>query len=153
MIACYELDEPAARAGASRSIWPAVQNLLLAARARCVPNNVAAVQSARSTRGIPQARPVAYSPVHLAESRPVAERQPYGTRPSAWTVLEDKVRIDAFWDAVGLPRAPSRIVPADYRAIRAAADTLDRGGGTVWAADARDGLNGGGLGSALGAAR
>ncbi len=90
------------------------------------------------------ARCVLASP--LAESRPVAERQPYGTRPSAWTVLEDKVRIDAFWDAAGLPRAPSRIVPADYRAIRAAADALDRGGGTVWAADARDGLNGGGLG-------
>ena len=90
------------------------------------------------------ARCVLASP--LAESRPVAQREPYGTRPSAWTVLEDKVRIDAFWDAAGLPRAPSRIVPADYRAIRAAADTLDRGGGTVWAADARDGLNGGGLG-------
>ena len=90
------------------------------------------------------ARCVLASP--LAESRPIAERQPYATRPAAWTVLEDKVRIDAFWDAVGLPRAPSRIVPADYRAIRAAADTLDRGSGTVWSADARDGLNGGGLG-------
>lgn len=45
VIACYEFDEPAARAGASRSIWPAVQNLLLAARARFLPNNVAAVQS------------------------------------------------------------------------------------------------------------
>ena len=36
------------------------------------------------------ARCVLASP--LAESRPVAQRQPYGTRPWAWTVLEDKVQ-------------------------------------------------------------
>jgi len=82
----------------------------------------------------------------LAGSRTVARRRSYGMRPPAWQALEDKVRIDAFWDAVGVPRAPSRIVAADYPAIRNAADELNRGSGTVWAADARDGLNGGGLG-------
>lgn len=82
----------------------------------------------------------------LAASRTAAPRTPYGARPAAWAALEDKVEIDAFWDAVGVKRAPSQIVPADYEAIRTAAMALDRGLGTVWAADARDGTHGGGLG-------
>ncbi|MXY55313.1 MAG: hypothetical protein F4029_03895 [Gammaproteobacteria bacterium] len=82
----------------------------------------------------------------LAASRTVAPRRPYGARPAAWAALEDKVQIDAFWDAAGIARAPSRIVPADYDAITTAAEALDRGLGTVWAADARDGTHGGGLG-------
>ena len=82
----------------------------------------------------------------LAASRTEGPRRPYGARPAAWAELEDKVRIDAFWDAAGVDRAPSRIVPADYGAIATAAKALDRGLGTVWAADARDGTHGGGLG-------
>ena len=82
----------------------------------------------------------------LAASGITAPRTPYGARPAAWATLEDKVRIDAFWDATGIERAPSRIVPADYDAIRTTAKALDRGLGTVWAADARDGTHGGGLG-------
>lgn len=82
----------------------------------------------------------------LAKSLTVAGRKPYGARPAAWARLEDKVRIDAFWDDAGVARAPSRVVPADYDALMAAASALDRGSGTVWAADAREGLNGGGLG-------
>ena len=82
----------------------------------------------------------------LAASRTAAPRRPYGARPAAWAALEDKVKIDAFWDAAGIERAPSRIVPADYEAVRTAANALDRGLGTVWAADARDGTHGGGLG-------
>ena len=82
----------------------------------------------------------------LAASRTAAPRKPYGARPAAWAALEDKVQIDAFWDAAGIQRAPSRIVPADYEAIRRAATALDRGLGTVWAADAREGTHGGGLG-------
>ena len=54
--------------------------------------------------------------------------------------------IDAFWDAVGVQRAPARIVPAEYEALRAAAGALDRGSGTVWAADARDGTHAGAIG-------
>jgi len=79
----------------------------------------------------------------LAEPRPVAGRDVYAARPEAWTALEDKVVIDAFWDEVGVPRAPSRVVTADYKALRAAAGALDRGHGTVWAPDARDGANAG----------
>lgn len=79
----------------------------------------------------------------LAEPRPVAGRRAYAARPAAWTALEDKVVIDAFWDAVGVPRAPSRVVPAEHKALRAAAGALDRGHGTVWAPDAREGANAG----------
>ncbi|MCY3970128.1 MAG: ATP-grasp domain-containing protein [Acidobacteria bacterium] len=79
----------------------------------------------------------------LAEPRPVAGRRAYAARPAAWKALEDKVVIDAFWDDVGVPRAPSRVVPAEYQALRAAASALDRGHGTVWAPDAREGANAG----------
>lgn len=79
----------------------------------------------------------------LAEPRPVAGRAAYAARPKAWTALEDKVVIDAFWDAAGVPRAPSRVVPAEYQALRDAAGALDRGNGTVWAPDAREGANAG----------
>ena len=82
----------------------------------------------------------------LARLLDVAGRKAYAGRPPAWAALEDKVRIDAFWDAVGVRRAPSRIVAADHDALRSAAGALDRGLGTVWAADARDGTHGGGLG-------
>ncbi len=82
----------------------------------------------------------------VAVSRSVAGRQPYGARLVTWAELEDKVRIDAFWDAVGVRRAPSRVVAADYTAVRTAADALNSSHGTVWAADAREGTNGGGLG-------
>ena len=82
----------------------------------------------------------------LAGAGGVPPRRLYAARPAAWAALEDKVQIDAFWDAVGATRAPSRIVPAEYEALRTAARALDRGLGTVWAADARDGTHGGGLG-------
>ena len=82
----------------------------------------------------------------LARHLSIAGRKPYGARQAAWARLEDKVRIDAFWDIVGVARAPSRVVPADHGALKASASVLDRGSGTVWAADAREGLNGGGLG-------
>ena len=82
----------------------------------------------------------------LDSFRAGAPRRLYGARPAAWAELEDKVQIDAFWDAAGIERTPSRIVPADYEAVRTAAAALDRGLGTVWAADARDGTHGGGLG-------
>ncbi len=82
----------------------------------------------------------------LAGALDAADRKAYAARPPAWAELEDKVRIDAFWDAVSVPRAPSRVVAADHQALKSAAEELDRGLGTVWAADARDGAHGGGLG-------
>ena len=85
-------------------------------------------------------------PSPLTEPLHVAGRKAYAARPPSWAALEDKVNIDAFWDAVGVNRAPSRIVPADHDALKSAAATLDRGLGTVWAADARDGIHVGAVG-------
>ena len=82
----------------------------------------------------------------MAGAWPVAGRAAYAGRPAEWIALEDKVAIDAFWDVAGVPRAPSRVVRAEHQALRAAADALDRGAGTVWASDARNGPNGGALG-------
>jgi hypothetical protein len=55
--------------------------------------------------------------------------------------LEDKTVVDAFWDRAGVARLPSAVVGLDE--APAAAERIDRGDGTVWAADARDGFNGG----------
>jgi hypothetical protein len=79
----------------------------------------------------------------LGDVPEVAGRPRYGGREIRWAALEDKVRIDAFWDAAAVRRAPSRIVAAEGSALRAAGRELDRGHGTVWAGDARDGIHGG----------
>ena len=81
-----------------------------------------------------------------ADSVDAADRRAYAGRPAPWAALEDKVQVDRFWDAIGVQRAPSRIVAADHDALRSAAKDLDRGLGTVWAADTRDGTHGGGIG-------
>jgi hypothetical protein len=88
----------------------------------------------------------------------VGGRPVYNPRRPAWIALEDKVVIDALWDRHGVPRAPSRIVAAEAPALRGAHRALDRGAGTVWAGDARDGWHGGGgltrwVASEAGAAR
>jgi hypothetical protein len=75
---------------------------------------------------------------------PILGREVLTGRPDAWGALEDKLVVDALWDAVGVPRAPSRTVPVDADALRRAAADLDAGDGVVWAGDARDGFNGGG---------
>lgn len=79
----------------------------------------------------------------FSNGRPVAGRRMVGARPAAWQALEDKVTIDAVWDAAGVPRAPSEVVPVTLDALQAAARRLDRGHGTVWAGDAREGFHGG----------
>ena len=73
----------------------------------------------------------------------IAGRRVYGPRRPEWRRLEDKVVIDALWDDLGVARAPSEIVPAEAAALRAAAGRLDRGAGTAWAGDARQGFHGG----------
>ncbi len=74
----------------------------------------------------------------------VVGRAPYGARWPAWAALEDKMVVDALWDAAGVERAPAEIVPADGEALRAAAARLDRGHGTAWVADNKEGWHGGG---------
>lgn len=69
-----------------------------------------------------------------------------GARAPAWRALEDKTRVDALWDAAGVPRAASRIVPARRGELMSAAAELDEGLGTVWVADNREGWHGGAAG-------
>ena len=65
-------------------------------------------------------------------------------RRPEWVALEDKVVVDDFWDRAGIVRAPSVVV--DRADAAGAADDIDVGAGTVWAADARDGFTGGASG-------
>lgn len=91
----------------------------------------------------PDRSAVALGGIVLGEVPMVAGRPRYGARPRSWAALEDKVAIDAFWDSIGVPRAQSAIVPPTESSLREAADRLDDGLGTVWAGDAREGVNGG----------
>lgn len=80
----------------------------------------------------------------FVSTEPVLGREVLTGRPDAWTALEDKPVADDLWDAVGAPRAGSRVVLVDPDALQAASDDLADGTGVVWAGDARDGFNGGG---------
>lgn len=79
-------------------------------------------------------------------STSVAGRPAFGARRPAWVAVEDKTTNDALFDRAGVTRPPSVVVPAgDVDALRAAHARLDAGAGTVWAGDASDGFNGGGV--------
>ncbi len=67
----------------------------------------------------------------------------FGPRRTEWVALEDKTVGDAMFDAVGVPRPPSIVVPVDVQVLDDACARTDQGAGTVWAGDARDGFNGG----------
>ena len=73
----------------------------------------------------------------------IAGRRVIGGRPPGFQDLEDKMLADAIWDAAGVARAPSVIVPAERSAMLAAHHRLDRGEGTVWSGDTFEGFNGG----------
>jgi hypothetical protein len=77
----------------------------------------------------------------LSTATQLVGRPMVSSRRPEWLALEDKVVVDAFWDRAGIERQPSRVVALD-QAGRAASD-VDRGDGTVWAADAREGFHGG----------
>ncbi len=81
----------------------------------------------------------------LNEASTLAGRPFLAFRRSQWVALEDKVLVDELWDRAGVRRAPSEVVPLADAAR--AAQALDQGSGTVWAADARDGFHGGGSGT------
>jgi hypothetical protein len=70
-------------------------------------------------------------------------------RRPAWIALDDKTEVDALWDEVGVPRAPSAVVSLGGVAARQAAAELDAGAGTVWAADSSQGWHGGAEGLRL----
>jgi hypothetical protein len=90
----------------------------------------------------PERRALVLSPM-LNELPEIAGRRVYGPRRPEWRRLEDKVLVDAFWDELGVTRAASEVVAAEPAALRAAARRLDRGAGTAWAGDARQGFSGG----------
>lgn len=79
----------------------------------------------------------------FAEVQHLLGRPVLGARPWAWQALEDKTTVDPLWDRAGVRRASSRVVDARRTTLLAAADEVDRGDGTVWAADNRSGWHGG----------
>jgi hypothetical protein len=91
----------------------------------------------------PSRSAIALGAIVLGDVPSVAGRPRYAARPRSWAALEDKVTIDELWDAIEVPRAASEIVPAVETPLREASARLDDGLGTVWAADARDGITGG----------
>ena len=70
----------------------------------------------------------------LNELPEVAGRPCLAWRPPEWVALEDKVMADDVWDAAGINRVDSSVVPVAE---------LDTKTGVVWAGDARDGFHGG----------
>jgi hypothetical protein len=90
----------------------------------------------------PERRALVLSPM-FNDLPEIAGRRVYGPRRPEWRRLEDKVLVDALWDELGVTRAPSEVVAAEPGALRAAAGRLDRGAGTAWAGDARQGFSGG----------
>jgi len=76
--------------------------------------------------------------------RDLGDRRVFGARRSEWVAIEDKTTIDDVFDELGVPRPAGTVVTADAASLARAAAQLDRGAGTVWSGDARDGFNGGG---------
>ena len=79
----------------------------------------------------------------LNEVPDVAGRPALAYRRPEWMALEDKTTADDLWERCGLVHAPSEAVAAERGALLAASRRLDEGSGTVWAADATQGYNGG----------
>lgn len=76
-----------------------------------------------------------------------AGRRRFGWRRPAWARAEDKVWVGEVWRRAGIEHAPALVVPATPEAAVDASHRLDLGAGTVWAADARDGLHAGAEGT------
>ena len=77
----------------------------------------------------------------LATATELAGRPLVSHRRPEWVALEDKVVVDGFWDRADIGRQASVVVSLADAAE--ASGSIDRGAGTVWAADARDGFHGG----------
>jgi hypothetical protein len=68
-------------------------------------------------------------------------RRAYGERRPEWMALEDKMVIDAHFEAAGITTAPHAIVAVEDAPGAAAVVSSDHG--TVWVADNREGWHGG----------
>ena len=91
----------------------------------------------------PERRARVLGTILLSDVGPVAGRARYARRPPHWAALEDKTALPAFLDAIGVRRGPLAVVGAEPATLRGAAARIDRGAGTVWSGDAREGVNGG----------
>lgn len=78
----------------------------------------------------------------LAEAATFAGRPLLAHRRPEWVRLEDKTLADEIWERAGVEHQPSTVVPLSD--AEHASRSLDRGHGTVWAADASEGYHGGG---------
>ncbi len=110
------------------------------ARVRRLPDDVAAEVEAFD----PDREALWMGTPFVTSDEPILGRRVLGGRPIAWLSLEDKIAAEDVWVRAGVVHAPSEIVPVDAAALAAASQRLDRGEGTVWAGDNRDGFNGGG---------
>ena len=72
----------------------------------------------------------------------LAGRPFVGYRRPEWVALEDKVIVDEFWDRAGVARLRSAVCAVEE--APGIAPMIDRGSGTVWSGDAREGFHGGG---------
>ncbi len=79
----------------------------------------------------------------LATAR-AGDRMVYGARRPEWVALEDKARDHLLLDAAGVAHPDFLLAPPERDVLTGAAARLDRGEGTVWAGDAREGVNGAG---------
>jgi hypothetical protein len=75
----------------------------------------------------------------------LAGRAVYGARRPDWVALEDKSVDHQLLARAGVATAPHEVVAAERGPLVAAGARLEQGTGTVWAGDARDGFNGGGV--------
>ena len=91
----------------------------------------------------PEHRAHALGTILLSDIPSIGGRERYARRTPEQAALEDKTQLPAFLDAIGVRRGPLAVVPAESDRLRGAAARIDRGAGTVWSGDAREGVNGG----------
>ena len=90
----------------------------------------------------PDRRAVWFTLPFVTTDEPILDRPVTAGRPAAFVRLEDKLWAEELWAAVGIPRAPSHVVPPTRGALEDASASL--GGDVVWSGDTREGFNGGG---------
>ncbi len=90
----------------------------------------------------PEKAALVFSPI-WGEDLPLHDRLVFGARWPQWQRLENKMICDAMWDSIGIERAPAVIVPVYQGALESAHQSLDKGKGTVWVGDNKEGWHGG----------
>ncbi|MFQ5516967.1 MAG: hypothetical protein ACE5E8_05270 [Acidimicrobiia bacterium] len=83
-------------------------------------------------------------PAMWQTDEPVGGRPIYGGRPEDWRRLEDKILVAGLLEGAGIELAPYEIVDLASADVLSVHLRLDRGMGTIWVADNREGWHGGG---------